>query len=126
MRPEIRAYDPPVDSHVTVSTQGHVTPGEIGYAREKIAAALRPAARRVLFVRARLTNVADPAAGRPASVHVTVDLRGRPLQVTSAGVTMHEAIDLAHDRLRGQLRRLASQRLAARHRPAPQGEDEPA
>jgi len=116
MRPEIRTYHPPVDTHVTVSTQGDVGPADVEYARDKLGSALRAAGRHVLFVRARLAAVADPAVGRPASVHVTVDLRGHPVQVTSAGATMTEAIDLAHDRLQERLRRAADRRRSARRR----------
>lgn len=121
MRPEIRTYDPSDESRIAVSTQGPVTPGEIGYAREKIAAALRVTGRPVLFARIRLDVHGDPAVDKPANVHVTVDVGGRPIQVRASAATMRGAADEAHDRLAERLRRSAGHWQAIRGR-QPSGE----
>ena len=116
MRQQIRTHHPVGKADLAVSTHGEVTPGEVRYAREKIASALASTGRPILFVRARLELQGDPAVAKPATVHATVDVRGRLVQVRGSGATMREAIDLTHDRLQKRLRRTAAHWQAIRGR----------
>jgi ribosome-associated translation inhibitor RaiA len=116
MRQSIGIHHRAGDSDLAVSTHGYVAPGEVRYAREKIASALASTGRPILFVRARLEVQSDPAVAKPATVHVTVDARGRLVQVSGSGATMREAIDLTHDRLQKRLRRTAAHWQAIRGR----------
>ncbi len=92
---------------VHVQARGMVRAADIAYARHKVEAALHHAHEPVLFARARLTRLPDPALARPSVVEVNVDLRGRPVRVQVARPSMREAIDAVHDRLRERLRRAA-------------------
>lgn len=90
-----------------VHTQGAVTSDEAAYAHTRIDAVLRYARDPVLFVRVRLTRLADPALARPAVAQVNLDLNGRLVRVQVARPTMREAVDEVHDRLRDRLQRAA-------------------
>ena len=95
------------DRALQVQTKGAVTEHDIDYARQKISAALDDAPKPVLFARATLTRLADPARERPNVVQVNVDLDGKPLHAQASRPTMREATDEVEDRLRQQLRRQA-------------------
>ena len=90
---------------VHLQTRGHVPPAELDYAIKKIAMALDAAQAPVLFVRAKLTALSEPAIEAPAIVQVNVNLNGRPVRAQAARSTFHEAIDEVQDRLRSRLRR---------------------
>ena len=90
---------------VHLQTRGHVPPAELDYAGKKIAMALDAAQAPVLFVRAKLTALSEPAIEAPAIVQVNVNLNGRPVRAQAARSTFHEAIDEVQDRLRYRLRR---------------------
>lgn len=90
---------------VPVHTQGAVTSDEAAYARTRIDAVLRYARDPVLFVRVKLTQLADPALARPAVAQVNLDLNGRLVRAQVARPTMGEAVDEVHDRLRDRLQR---------------------
>jgi len=92
---------------VPVETKGPVAASDVAYARTRIEAVRRYARDPILFARARLTELADPALARPAVAQVNVDLNGRPVRVQVARPTMREAIDEAHDRMRDRLQRAA-------------------
>ena len=104
---------------VTISTKGVVAASDVAYARTRVEAARRYARDPILFARARLTELADPAVARPAVAQVNLDLNGRFVRVQVARPTMREAIDEAHDRLRDRLQRAAGDWEAIRgSRPA--------
>jgi len=90
---------------VHVQTQGDVTRDEVQYARAKVESALQHARDPVLFVRAKLTRLRDPAVARPAVAQVNVNVNGRFVRAQVARATLHEAVDEAHDRLRDRLQR---------------------
>ena len=90
---------------VQVAHRGKVSPGEVEYAREKIASVLRFTDRTVLFVRVMLTRLADPALSRPAVAQANLNVNGRLIRAQVARPTMSEAVDELHDRLREQLDR---------------------
>lgn len=92
---------------LAVVTRGAVAASDVAYARTRVEAARRYARDPILFVRAKLTGLTDPAVARPAVVQVNVDLNGRLIRVQVARPTMREAIDEAHDRLRDRLQRAA-------------------
>lgn len=93
--------------YVHLQTQGSVPDAEIDYARQKVSAALRHAHEPVLFVRAKLAVLRDPAVSRPAVAQVNINLNGRPVRAQAARETLREAIDDIHDRLSEQLQREA-------------------
>ncbi len=80
---------------------------EMEYARSKVLAALRHASEPVLYARAALTLLVDPAVVCPAVAQVNVDLNGRTIRSSVARPTLREAIDALHDRLQERLQRLA-------------------
>lgn len=92
---------------VQVHRRGQVSDQESDYVRERVLAALRHASEPVLFARARLTRLADPALERPAVAQANVDLSGRQIRCQVAHATMTEAVDALHDRLVTQLQRAA-------------------
>lgn len=92
---------------VPVHTRGVVTSDEARYAQTRINAVLHYARDPVLFVRVKLTRLADPALARPAVAQVNLDLNGRLIRAQVARPTMQEAADELHDRLRDRLQRAA-------------------
>lgn len=93
--------------HVQLQIQGAVPTAAGEYLRTKVSAVLRQARDEVLFVRAKLAVLADPAVARPAIAQVNVNLNGRIVRAQAARKTLHEAIDEVHDRLRERLQRSA-------------------
>jgi ribosome-associated translation inhibitor RaiA len=86
--------------------RGHV-PADAGeYARSRIAGLARHAHEPVLHARAKITKARDSAAS-PAIAQANLDLNGRLVRARVAAETMHEAIDLLHDRLARRLERMA-------------------
>lgn len=86
-------------------THGAVSPIDVDYARTRITSVLHYARDPVLFLRVKLTRLADPALERPALAQVNLDLDGRLIRAQVARPTMREAIDEAHDRLRDRVQR---------------------
>lgn len=95
------------DLPLQVHRGGTISDQEADYARERVLAALRHASEPVLFARARLTRLTDPALERPAVAQANVDLNGRPIRCQVARATMTEAVDDLHDRLMTRLQRAA-------------------
>lgn len=103
-----------------VHTSGDVPGTDLDYARAKVSAALRHAHDPVLFVRAKLALLRDPAVAHPALVQVNVNLNGRLVRVQAAARTLREATDAAQSRLRLRLDRAAGNWEAIRgRRPVP-------
>ncbi|HET6815825.1 MAG TPA: sigma 54 modulation/S30EA ribosomal C-terminal domain-containing protein [Mycobacteriales bacterium] len=92
---------------VPVATKGAVAASDVSYARSRFEGLSRYARDPILFARARLTHLNDPALARPAVAQVNIDLNGRLVRAQVARPTMHEAIDEAHDRLRDRIQRAA-------------------
>jgi hypothetical protein len=61
----------------------------------------------ILYARAKLTKAGDPAVARPSIAQANLDLpHGCLARAHVTAETMHEAIDLRHDRLRERLERM--------------------
>ena len=90
-----------------VQAQRGIADDDVRYARDKVAAAMRFAAKPVLHARVRLSRLGDPAVARPALVQANFDVDGRLVRAQAARASMHEAVDEVHDRLRDQLQRAA-------------------
>ena len=105
---------------VQLQTHGAVPATDGDYLRQKVAAVLRQAPEPVLFARARLSVMADPAVARPSIAQVNVDLNGRVVRAQVARETMQDAIDAVADRLRDRMERAARNWQAIRgRRPLP-------
>ena len=92
---------------VVVEARGEVPVDAVQYARSRIGVLADHAHGPILFARAKLTKVGDPAVARPSIAQANLDLNGRLVRAHVAAETMHEAIDLLHDRLRQRLERMA-------------------
>lgn len=93
--------------YVHLQTAGTVPVADRDYLREKVATVLRHAPAAVLFVRAKLALLPDPAVTRPAIAQVNINLNGQLLRAQAARETLREAIDDVHDRLHERLERTA-------------------
>lgn len=92
---------------VQIHTRGPVSEGDVDYARHKVEAVLQYARDPVLFARAKITLMPDPAVPRPAVAQVNLDVNGRLVRAQCARATMREALDEVHDRLRERVQRAA-------------------
>ncbi len=90
----------------TIQTRGRVSATTQDYAREKVLALVNHLREPILAARVRLTQMPDPAIGRPALAQATLDVDGRSIRAHVAAATMREAIDLLQDRLRVRLDRV--------------------
>jgi ribosome-associated translation inhibitor RaiA len=90
---------------IDVTVTGNVTDEQVDHARTVFARVLRRTHRPVLFVRATLSKVADPAPPRSALVSVRADLNGTVLNAHAAAGSIEEAVGLTADRLRVRLER---------------------
>ncbi|HZC69812.1 MAG TPA: HPF/RaiA family ribosome-associated protein [Jatrophihabitans sp.] len=110
--------------YVQLQTQGTVPAADVTYLHAKVAVVLRQAHEPVLFVRAKLAVLPDPAVTRPAIAQVNVDLNGRVLRAQAAQPTLREAIDDVQDRLHERLQRTARNWPAIRGgRPLPEQQE---
>ncbi len=92
---------------VQLQTRGAVSAEDADYARAKVEAVLRYVRDPVLFARARITLMPDPAVPRPAIAQVNLDVNGRVIRAQTARATMREALDDVHDQLRERVQRAA-------------------
>jgi hypothetical protein len=90
-----------LDIHFTKAKD--VSEEDVRHAREVIAWALAHVARPVLYAKATLSVLNDPAVPRPNLVSLRVDLNGAPINAYAAAATMPEAITLAGRRLRARI-----------------------
>ena len=105
---------------VQLQTDGAVHAADGDYLIQKMTAVLHQAPEPVLFARARLSVMPDPAVARPAIAQVNVDLNGRLVRAQAARETVREAIDEVADRLRERMERAARNWQAIRgRRPLP-------
>lgn len=91
---------------IQVTLRGHL-PGADEYAIRRIDDVLRFAPEPVLSARVKLTRHPDPAVERPIVAQANLDLRGRLVRAQASGVSVTEAVDLLHDRLRRRLLKFA-------------------
>lgn len=98
------APHPTVDVVVTLRGQ---LPGADDYAVRRVEEVLRFAPEPVLAARVKLTRHGDPAVERPVVAQANIDLRGRLVRAEASGVSVTEAVDLLHDRLRRRLEKSA-------------------
>ncbi|MBT2212659.1 hypothetical protein [Actinomadura sp. NEAU-AAG7] len=87
-----------LDIHLT--TTRDVPQEDMRHAREVVVRALAYVPRPILFAKATLSVLPDPAVPRPHLVHFQADLNGMPVNAHAAAATMPEAIALAGVRLR--------------------------
>lgn len=93
----------PDELDVQFTTTNDVDGEDVHQARQAIAWALAHVARPVLYAKATLRVLNDPAVPRPNLVSLRVDLNGVPISAYAAGATMPEAISLAGRRLRARV-----------------------
>ncbi|MEQ4304690.1 hypothetical protein ABNF97_25480 [Plantactinospora sp. B6F1] len=84
---------------------GAIRPGQVGYARRKVTAALRHVPRPVLFVRMSLNRSAACGVDRPYGVAIHASLPCVDLHAAADAATFTEAVALAQRRLETQLQR---------------------
>jgi hypothetical protein len=106
----------PDELDIRFSTGTGVTEEDVARAREAVAWALAHVARPVLYSKATLSVLNDPAVPRPNLVSLRVDLNGVPVNAYAAGATMPEAISLAGRRLRARVDHMAQYWEAQRKR----------
>lgn len=95
---------PEVDVRVTL--RGHL-PGAEDYAIRRVLEAQRLASEPVLAARVKLVRHTDPAVDRPIVAQANLNLRGRLIRAQASGISVTEAVDLMHDRLRRRLEKSA-------------------
>jgi len=93
------------DEEIAVTARGPVDPGDVAYARRKIASLLPLAPGRVLFAKVDLVLHQDPARERPAFAKAEFDLDRRAVRAHAAATTVLEAVDQLETRLRERLER---------------------
>ncbi|MEV0665823.1 hypothetical protein ACIBI3_29120 [Actinomadura luteofluorescens] len=93
----------PDELDIQFTTTKDVSREDVRRARESVARALAHAPRPVLFAKAALSVMHDPAVPRPCLVSFRVDLNGLPLNAHAAAASMQEAISLAGTRLRARV-----------------------
>lgn len=103
---------------IEVLTSGPVPAQEPDRARAMISRLLQRTHRPVLEARIRLTVLGDPALPCPALTQINVDVNGRLVRAQAAAPTTQEAIELARDRLRIRLERVAGDWETVRGRTA--------
>ncbi len=91
-----------IDNVETV-TRGEVSPDMAEYAAEKVRGLARYCPEPVLHARVTLTRLPNPAAERPATAQVNLDLNGRPVRAQATGVSVREAVDMVHSKLQRML-----------------------
>ncbi|WP_141576783.1 hypothetical protein [Actinomadura sp. WMMA1423] len=110
----------PDELHIQFATTKDVSQDDLRRAREVVARALAHAPRPVLYAKATLSVLHDPAVPRPHLVSFRVDLNGQPVNAHAAAATMPEAISLAGTRLRARVESTAQYGdTRRRHTPAP-------
>lgn len=112
--------NPPID----VVKRGQVDDDAVEYALKRIDGVTAMIGERILFVRLRLSNDAEPKRARPALAQATLDVNGDLIRAQVAADTLTEASDLLADRIRDQVQHRAERRRARRAtgRPAQAGE----
>lgn len=88
---------------VQVALRGRVSQRAVDYCVDKVSRLDAHIDAPVLFVRVKLTQLADPAAHRPAIAEAVVDVNGEPVRAHVAADKMMEAIDFLDERLRDRL-----------------------
>ncbi|MFA1542689.1 hypothetical protein [Actinomadura monticuli] len=88
---------------VKVTTIQDVPQADVKRAREVIARVLAHAPRPVLYAKATLNVLPDPAVARPNLVSLRIDLNGVPVSAHASATTMPEAVTLAAARLRARM-----------------------
>ena len=91
-----------IDNVETV-TRGEVSPDMAEYAAEKVRGLAKYCPEPVLHARVTLTRLPNPAAERPATAQVNLDLNGRPVRAQADGTSVREAVDVVHSKLRSML-----------------------
>lgn len=114
----------PADVEIAV-VHGEVPDTSKQRARDKIARLERVAPKRILFARVRFDRPQtrqrpDP----PVHVQAQLDLEGQIVQTSTVADQPDEAVDILENRLREQLRRLASRLNTIRHEPETVSEGE--
>jgi RNA polymerase-binding transcription factor DksA/ribosome-associated translation inhibitor RaiA len=86
-----------------------------GYAERKVRRVMEVVDEPILHARVTLTVAPDPAVDRPALAQATLDVNGQLVRAHVAAHTMHAAVDLLEQRLRGRLQR-RTEHARTRHR----------
>lgn len=108
----------PVEPALEVVARGAPAEAATGYAERKLRRVMKVVDEPILHARVKLTVAPDPAVERPALAQATLDVNGRLVRAHVAGHTMHEAVDLLEQRLRGRFERRAERARALHRRPA--------
>ncbi|MEU8344837.1 hypothetical protein AB0C74_24315 [Spirillospora sp. NPDC048832] len=88
---------------VKVTTIRDVPQADVQRAREVVTRVLAHAPRPVLYAKATLNVLPDPAVARPNLVSLRIDLNGLPVNVYASAASMPEAVALAAARLRARM-----------------------
>jgi len=88
---------------VKVTTVRDVPHADVQYARDVLTRVLVHAPRPVLYAKATLNVLPDPAVARPNLVSLRIDLNGLPVSAHASATTMPEAVTLAAARLRARM-----------------------
>ncbi|GLZ06192.1 hypothetical protein Acsp03_36580 [Actinomadura sp. NBRC 104412] len=95
-----------LDIHFT--TTKDVGEEDVRLAREAVAWALAHVARPVLYAKATLSVLKDPAVPYPNLVSLRVDLNGVPINAHAAAASMPQAIAQSGRRLRARVEHMAT------------------
>ncbi|MES9538559.1 hypothetical protein [Actinomadura sp. NPDC000600] len=104
----------PNELDIQFATSKDVSQEDLRRARETVARALAHAPRPVLYAKAMLSVLHDPAVPRPCLASFRVDLNGLPVNAHAAAASMPEAISLAGTRLRARVESTAQYRETRR------------
>ncbi|MFE9104361.1 hypothetical protein [Actinomadura geliboluensis] len=88
---------------IEITTLRDVPQSDVQHIREVVARVLAHAPRPVLYAKATLNVLPDPAVPRPYLVSLRVDLNGLPVNAYASATSMSEAGSLAAARLRARM-----------------------
>ena len=89
---------------IQLVTRGRVSRRNEEKVVDKLLASVHLVVEPILFARAKLTQLADPAARRPALAEAALDVNGELIRAQVSADTMTDAIDLLERRLQDRLR----------------------
>lgn len=106
------------ETAVTLVRRGDIDDETVAYALKRFENVAAHVHEPILFARLVLGPTAEPDRWLPSEAQVALDVNGDVVRAEARMETMIEAVDLAVDRLREQLRHRHDRRLARRKEPA--------
>lgn len=106
------------ETAVTLVRRGDIDDDAVAYALKRFENVAHHVHEPILFARVAVTRTGEPDRWHPSEVQLALDVNGDMVRAEATADTMIEAIDLAVDRIREQLRHRHERRLARRRETA--------